>query len=61
MTQPDIEAELAELDAIAVAMRERIRKLRERQAAAEQVVDREPPAEAYARVMARRRRRGVRG
>lgn len=58
MTQPDIEAELAELDAIAIAMRERIRKLRERQAAEPRVVDREPPAEAYARAMARRRRRG---
>ena len=58
MTAPaeDLERELAELDALAATIRERVAKLRERRASP--VVDREPPPEAYARVMARRRRRG---
>ena len=55
MTQPAAD-ELDELKAILAAALERINRMQS--AAPSPVVDREPPAEAYARVMARRRRRG---
>ena len=58
MTNEELQAELAELDAIAKALLKRIAKMRERLASPPPVVDREPPPEAYARVMARRRRQG---
>lgn len=58
MDDADLQRELAELEALANAMLKRIAKLRAGPKPA--VVDREPPPEAYASVLERRRKRATR-